>query len=156
MTFARLGERAVCWRPRKGCLWNGAEVGAKQWERCWERKEMRWYVGVPTHFSCSAALHTTQNVSTYLLHRRTIWYHNICTLLQTADISLQHKESQTRLIFCLILCYRCLWAATVLYVQMVQTASKGKIHYINNVLKLGYVTMNSNGLHTGEYLYQWT
>ena len=83
---------------------------------------------IPTHFSCSAALHTTQNVSTYLLHHRTIWCHNIYTSLQTADISLQHRESQTRLIFCLILCYRCLWDATMLCVQRVQTASKGKIH----------------------------
>jgi hypothetical protein len=32
----------------KGCLCNAAEAGDKQWECCWDRKEMHCYVGVPT------------------------------------------------------------------------------------------------------------
>ena len=42
----------ACWGTKKGPFcWRGAEAGARQGERCWERKEMCCYVGIPTDVS---------------------------------------------------------------------------------------------------------
>jgi hypothetical protein len=89
MTFARWGvkgrllapqERAVCATEQKlelnsgsvagatgkGRLCNGAEAGAKQWECCWERKEMRCYVGIPTYIYTSV-------VSVWVILKRSLY-----------------------------------------------------------------------------------